>query len=325
MNKKPLAAAVVILLLGGAIAIVANRRDSTSTGDVTAGEARPAARTPQPGSATEGGAATPDARRPRPAPDAQRPRPAPAYPDLTAEYGEARTKLSRQIAGNVVILLDEVMALGELATTGGFAPRGGLGALGGLEGMLALNDEQRAKAEELLADFQKRQMEKSKAALENLRRDPESLMRIMLASDAFSRGEITEGQYKSLQASSQAELVGLMNPLAEQSFQGGRTLANQSFRQGTLSVQCAVIANDATPLADETFRQGMLQILDPQQAGTFNSAAEKLPKSPAGDPSNIANFQAMELEILDKTITSSQTMTRGIQQMLEGLRGLNER
>jgi hypothetical protein len=322
MSKKALLAAVVILLLGGAIAIIASNRNPSSSAGETGAQAQPAARGERPVAGDSGGpGAAPDTRRPRPSAV----RPTAAYPELIAEYGEARTKLSRQIAGNVVILLDEVMALGELATTGGFARGEGLGALGGLEGRLALNDEQRAKAEELLADFQKRQMEKSKAALENLRRDPESLMRIMLASDAYSRGEITEDQYKSLRASSQAELAGLINPLAEQSFQSGRTLADRSFRQGTLSVQGAVIANDATPLADETFRQGMLQVLDPQQAETFNSAADKLPKSPAGDPGNIANIQAMELEMLDKTITSSQTLTRGIQQMLEGLRGLNER
>jgi hypothetical protein len=125
-------------------------------------------------------------------------------------------------------------------------------------------------------------------------------MRMMLASDAFSRGEITEDQYKALQTSSQADLMGIMNPLDRQNFQGGR------------------------PLADESFRQGMLEVLDPQQAETFNAAAGKIPATQGADPGNIANLPPMDLEKLDKTITSAQTMTRGIQQMMEGLGGLKD-
>jgi hypothetical protein len=294
MSKNALLAAVVILLLGGAIAIIASNRNPSSSAGQTGAQAQPAARGDGPvAGATGGPGATPETRRPRPAP---------AYPELIAEYGEVRTKLSRQIAGNVVTLLDDVMAIGELAAsgTGGFGQRGGLMALGGLGRELALNDEQRAKAEELLADFQKRQLEKSKSAIENLRRNPESLMRMMLASDAFSRGEITEDQYKALQTSSQADLMGIMNPLDRQNFQGGR------------------------PLADESFRQGMLEVLDPQQAETFNAAAGKIPATQGADPGNIANLPPMDLEKLDKTITSAQTMTRGIQQMMEGLGGLKD-
>jgi hypothetical protein len=68
----------------------------------------------------------------------------------------------------------------------------------------------------------------------------------------------------------------------------------------------------------------MLEVLDPQQAETFNAAAGKIPATQGADPGNIANLPPMDLEKLDKTITSAQTMTRGIQQMMEGLGGLKD-
>jgi hypothetical protein len=232
----------------------------------------------------------------------KRVRPPVANAELVAEYGEARTKLSRQIAGNVVTLLDDVVVMGEkIAGGGGFGgQRGALMALGGLGRQLELSDEQRTKTEALLADFQKRELEKSKAAVNSLRKDPQSLMRMMLASDKFSRGEITEDQYKAIQQTSQEELKGLMNPLDRQNFQGGR------------------------PLGDETFRQGMLAVLDPKQTETFNAAIQARPAAATNDSGGIASLPPMDLEKLDKTITSAQTLTRGVQQMMEGLGNLQE-
>lgn len=287
------------LLLAGAVALVViNQQDEpvvAAPEAAPAGQARPRGERGALGGDAGAGASAGGAM-------AARPRPTAAYNELVAEYGEARTKLSRQVAGNVVTLLDELMALGEKAQAGGpFGRMGGMMVLGGMGRELALNDEQRAKVEELYSDFQRREMDKAKAALNGLRNKPEALMRMMLASDKFSRGEMSEDQYKQAQQTATTELQGLLNPLDRQNFQGGR------------------------PLADETFRQGMLQILDPAQAEKFNAAvAARQPDPAAPNPGALANLPPMDLEKLDRTINSAQTMTRGIQQMMEGLGGLQE-
>jgi len=292
-RNTTLIAGSVLLLVGAGAFIFANSGGERAGRDKTEASAvaKPRGERGTPGSAEVAG---------EPA-MTKRVRPPVANLDLVAEYGEARTKYSRQIAGNVVTLLDDVVAMGEkMAGGGGFGgQRGALMALGGVGRQLELSDEQRAKAEALLADFQKRELEKSKTAINSLRNDPQSLMRMMLASDKFSRGEITEDQYKAIQLSSQTELQGLMNPLDRQNFQGGR------------------------PLGDETFRQGMLEVLDPKQTETFNAAIEARP-TPAAGAGGIAELPPMDLEKLDKTITSAQTLTRGVQQMMEGLGNLQE-
>lgn len=292
-RNTTLIAGSVLLLAGAGAFIMTNSKDAPTSDKpaVTAG-AKPRGERGGAGASEAAGEAG----------MTKRVRPPVANSGLVAEYGEARTKYSRQIAGNVVTLLDDVVAMGEkMAGGGGFGgQRGALMALGGLGRQLELTDEQRTTAEALLADFQKREMEKSKAAVNSLRNDPQALMRMMLASDKFSRGEITEDQYKAIQLSSQDELKGLINPLDRQNFQGGR------------------------PLGDETFRQGMLGVLDPKQTETFNAAVDARPATPTGDPGGIASLPPMDLEKLDKTITSAQTLTRGVQQMMEGLGNLQE-
>jgi len=293
-RSTTLIAGSVLLLAGAGAFILANKQDEPATRDKPAASAAAKPRGERGGSGSAEGSGEAAMTR--------RVRPPVANAELVAEYGEARTRMSRQIVGNVVTLLDDVVAMGEkMAGGGGFGgQRGALMALGGLGRQLELSDEQRAKTEALLADFQKRELEKSKAAINSLRNDPQSLMRMMLASDKFSRGEITEEQYKAIQLSSQEELQGLMNPLDRQNFQGGR------------------------PLGDAAFRQGMLGVLDAKQTETFNTAVDARPAAATGDPGGIANLPPMDLEKLDKTITSAQTLTRGVQQMMEGLGNLQE-
>jgi hypothetical protein len=293
-RNTTLIAGFFLLLAGAGAFILANNNDEPATRDKPTASAVAKPRGERGGFGPGEGAGEPAMTK--------RVRPAVANSDLVAEYGEARTKYSRQIAGNVVTLLDDVVAMGEkMGGGGGFGgQRGALMALGGVGRQLELSDEQRTKTEALLADFQKRELEKSKAAINSLRNDPQSLMRMMLASDKFSRGEITEDQYKAIQLSSQTELQGLMNPLDRQNFQGGR------------------------PLGDATFRQGMLEVLDPKQTETFNAAIEARPATPAAGAGGIAELPPMDLEKLDKTITSAQTLTRGVQQMMEGLGNLQE-
>lgn len=294
MTKKASIAAGAALLLAGAGAVaLINRGDNTDATQTATENSRPgSSRNERSG---PGSPRASEASRARPRDPAEN-------PDLVSKYGEARTNLSKFVAGNVIDLLDDALSMGEMASTGlggALGQRGALMGLGRLGGELNLNEEQRKQAEELVADFQKRELERTKSAVESLRNDPEALMRMMLASDAYSRGEMSEEEYKAAQAGAQTDLAGIMNPLDRQNFQGGR------------------------PLGDESFRQGMMAILDPDQASTFESAVQNRTADP-GNNGSIADIPAMDLEQLDKTVTSAKSLTSGARQIMEGLGGLQD-
>lgn len=231
--------------------------------------------------------------------------------DLVEKYGEARTNLSKHVAGNVISLLEDAVEMGEMASSGAIGnafggPRGGVRmGLGRLGNELELTEEQQDKAAELYKEFQKRELERSKETIARLKKDPTALMKLMLASDSFSRGEITEDQYKELQTASGEDLKGVLNPLDEKNFRGGQ------------------------PLKDDAFRSGFQSLLDPAQSEKLQAsldeqaAKEAEPGTPA-DPGNITNLPAMELEKLDETIVSAKKFTGGLKQVMEGIGGLQD-
>jgi hypothetical protein len=231
--------------------------------------------------------------------------------DLVAKYGEARTNLSKHVAGNVISLLEDAVEMGEMATSGAIGnafggPRAGVRmGLGRLGNELELTEEQQTKAGELYAEFQKREIERSKETIGRLKKDPTALMQLMLGSDAFSRGDINEEQYKELQASSGEDLKGVLNPLDRENFRGGR------------------------PLEDEAFRSSFQGLLDPTQseklqASLDEKAAKAAEPGAVADPGNITNLPAMELEKLDETVVSAKKLTGGLKQMMEGMGGLQD-
>jgi RNA polymerase sigma factor (sigma-70 family) len=226
-------------------------------------------------------------------------------PEFVTKYGESRTKLSKQVSENVISLLEDAISMGEMATSGELSKAfGGRGAglqmgLGKLGRDLNLTDEQKEKAGALYTEFQKREIEKAKASVENLKKDPTALMQTLLASDAFSRGKITEAEYKEAQTASAQELKGVMNPLDRKNFGGGK------------------------PTKDPTFSSGFQALLDPTQAETYQASLAAQEAEPA-DTSDISNIPAMELEKLDGTVMSAKKMTSGLKQMMEGMGGLQD-
>jgi RNA polymerase sigma factor (sigma-70 family) len=296
-KKATITAGAALLLAGvGAIAII-NNNPAVPEAETPSANTRPASTRAERSSGPSSPAADSIARA--------RPRDPAENPDLVTTYGEARTNLSKFVTGNVLDLMDTVIEMGEMANSGGLANAFG-GQRGGLQmGLgrelvqnLDLSEDQQTKAQELLKEFQKRELERAKTTVETLRKDPESMMRIMLAGDAYARGEITEEAYKAIQATNQADLEGIMNPLDERNFRGGR------------------------PLADEAFRTGMIGILEPDQAQTFQSSVASNTQQP--NAGSISEMPAMELEKLDKTITSVKTVTSGVRQMMEGFGGLQD-
>lgn len=304
MTKKTAITAGAALLLVGAGAVVFMNRDANQPAEnassATAGK---------PGSGSPGGLAPVDdaARAPK-----AKPRDPAQNPDLVAKYGEARTNLSKHVANNVISLFEDGVELGEMSANGQFGnafggARGRLGrSLGGLYRNLNLTDEQQDKAVALFADYQKREVARSKENIERLKKDPTSLMKLMLASDSFARGDINDDQWKEAQRASGEELKGVFNPLDDKNWRG-------------------------QPLHDQQFRRDFEALLDPAQAETYQRetaehAAENESRGTAegADRSAIANMPSMELEKLDETVTSAKKFTTGMKSMMEGMGGLQD-
>ena len=225
---------------------------------------------------------------------------------LIEQYGESRTNLSRQIVGNVTSLLDDVLEMGDMITSGKggqFGNRGDWALRGVLRDTgVELNDEQKEAAAELYTEFQKRELEKTRNAVEGLKEKPVTLMSLMLASDARSRDEISEEEYKALQESSGAELEGILNPLDRNNFRGGQ------------------------PMEDPAFRSGFEALLEGDQSEKFTTAMSE--REASGDDkreqTSITEIPVMDLESLDKSISSAKQMTTGFKSIMQGMGNLQE-
>lgn len=299
MTKKTAITAGAALLLAGAGAVAYINRDP-GTPDATV--EKPAGKSGT--GASSGLSPVDDSARASKA----RPRDPAENPELVEKYGEARTNLSKHVANNVISLLEDAVEMGEMASSGQLGNafggrRGAMGmALGRMQRDLNLTEEQQEKAAAAFAEYQKRELARSKDNIERMKKDPTALMKLMLTSDSFARGEITEEQYQAAQKASGEDLKGVLNPLDRENFRGGQ------------------------PLKDEAFRSEFEAILDPAQAETFQRSMTEQESREAtqGDQSGIANMPSMELEKLDQTVTSAKKLTTGLKSMMEGMGGLQD-
>lgn len=253
-NKITLVAVAVLLLAGIAAVALMQQKPAADETTQTQNDGSKAKRNGPLSSDEDAKARRPERSRTREVPKDQ---------ELVVKYGQSRTNLSRQISTNVVGILEDAVQMGELLQSGqggfgGPGGRGGLGmALGRLNGELALTDAQKDSAAKILADYQKRQLAKTKDAADRLKKDPTSLMKLMLASDASARGEIQDDEYKRLQTEAGKALSGVINPLDRNNFGGG------------------------SPLRDETFVSEFKSTLDADQSRKLDEAmAERLQANP---------------------------------------------
>ncbi len=302
--NKTLVAAVGVLILAGATALILLNENSGTVKPAdgsSAGNRKAAAANPGSGQTGD---------NPARASERVRTRQAPANAALVAKYGEARTNLSKHVSGNIVGIMEDAVRMGEMMTTGlggGFGD--GLGmALGKLNGELQLTPDQRVKAAALFKAYQQRQTERSRAAVERLKQDPTSLMKLMLASDSSARGEMTDEDYKGLQTAAGKDLMGVINPLDRKNVGGG------------------------SPLRDPDFVVGFKAILDPTQSEQLAATMTQRQAEAGSDPNavpgveegNIAGLPKMELEKVDQSIESARKITTGIRTMMDGLGGLRD-
>ncbi|MCF7675063.1 MAG: hypothetical protein K9N23_02190 [Akkermansiaceae bacterium] len=302
-NKTTLAAGVLLLLAGIIAAILASKSSppegagDNPTGNSAAGSSG--------GPAVAGTAGNPAFSGN--APGRARTRGELPNQDLVDQYGESRTKLAAAVSDNVIAVLTDATEIGEKAlagmATGPFGSRNAMRmGLGRLSNDLKLTEEQQEKATAAYQAFQRRELERSKASIAKLKQNPSTLMRLMLASDASARGDMSDEEYQQLQASTGEELKGVLNPLDEKNFRGGK------------------------PLRDETFVDEFKTVLDPEQSQLFEEEMANQAAQPAPDPNagNISNIPKMDLEKMDQTITSVRKMTIGFKSLIEGMGGLQD-
>lgn len=302
MNKTQVAAIGVLVLAGVTAVVMLNQNSGTGTA-----ASEPASNNRKSSAAGSGSGQADNPAQPG---DRSRTRPAPANADLVTRYGEARTNLSKHVSSNIVGIMEDAVKMGEMMTSGmGGNFGGGLGmALGRLNGELQLTPEQREKASALVKAHQQRQTERSRAALERLKQDPTSLMKLMLASDASARGDMQDDEYKSVQAEAGKGLMGVINPLDRKNMGGG------------------------SPLRDPEFASSFKAILDPTQSAKLDETMAQRQAEATTDPNavpgveegNIASLPKMDLEKLDTSIESARKITTGIKTMMDGMGGLRD-
>lgn len=292
MNKNLIIIAVASALLAGAVVFAVMRGGSgNSAASNDAPNAAPAPRTVATNSGTtEGSLGAPRSSR-------AREREARADADLVSRYGEARTSMSRLVTTNIADLLDDAVSMGEMAMTGQFGNMMGRGALNPILRDLDLTPDQREKAQELFMANQRRNLDSLKSSIDGMRGSPEGVMELILASDAFARGDITEAEYERIQENAGDSVSGILNPLDRNNFRGG------------------------DPLGDEAFVAGMREILEPGQDAVFQ---ERLDSRTGSELTDIRALPTMELEQLDQAIESGKKLTGGMKQMLEGMGALQD-
>ncbi|WP_367875152.1 RNA polymerase sigma factor [Luteolibacter sp. Populi] len=298
-KNAAITAGIVVLLAGAGTAVYLNQKDAEAAqaGKEASGKGSAASSPNAPNSGLSPVDAAAKGERTKPRDPAEN-------PELIGKFGESRTNLSKHVATQLISVLEDAVTMGEMAMSAegggggrmfGGGPRTGIG--GDLSGKLALSDEQRQKAEDVYKEFQKRELAKSKASIEVMKKDPTSLMKLMLASDAQSRGEITKEEFQEMQASVSDDLKGTVNPLDRKNFQGG------------------------SPLKDAAYRTEIEAILEPAQSETFKAATveQDIKKD---DDRSMNNLPAMKLEDMDTTVASAKKMTTGMKSMMEGMGGL---
>jgi RNA polymerase sigma factor (sigma-70 family) len=300
MTKKAATLAGAAVLLLGAGAYLATHQNSANAADASTANAV----ADRPGNAGTRPTTTPADELADKA-KVRKDREAAHNADLVSKYGESRTNLSKKIVGDVTSLLQDAVDMGQMMTSGETANafggqegrlRRGLGAT---YGKLELTDEQKEKVNAAYNEFQKSQIEKTKGTIEDLKKNPDTLMSVFLAGDAYKRGEMSEADYKQYQQDHAADIQKVINPLDEKNLRG-------------------------QPLRNPAFTSAMSGILDPTQTETFQAAVTEDTQKAARNDTDISNLPVMDLEKLDTTISSARKYVSGIKSMMEAAGGLQD-
>jgi RNA polymerase sigma factor (sigma-70 family) len=283
MSNKAIIAGTSLLLLAGVAAIAVPRLSPQKPG-VTPGSASSAEEFKRSESALPATAATGAKQRANE-----------SHGRLAGKYGDARSKFSAHLQGEVIALLEDVVAVMELAHKMDMAKELGedpAETLGEVGPRLNLTDEQKKSLGQLQMEAFQRESDNARAMVALMKKQPEILMEYLLAGDAVKRGEMSPAEYEQLKRS-------LDIPEEEMSM---------------------AIGNDAGPssddaLDDKVFVESFLAVLDEEQAKVFQ---EGLAARSAGGKAN-AEEEFSTLEEMEKQISSGRKMLGGARQLMEGI------
>lgn len=229
-----------------------------------------------------------------------------AFAQLTAKYGDGRTKLSKKITQDMVDLMKDAMQLADMGaaladdatsakelqikeTTDSLASR------------LNLTDEQKKEVSAIVA---KRVEQRAAAALDlvaSLEKNPATLMETILAGDAFKRGEIGEAEYKAI---------------SQQTLDSMKQVSGFD-----------ITGRGANDLSDSILAEQLGPILEPSQQEQLDGIVDKAAEAPHSAqllPLSNGDLPAMEIEKLDQTMVIAKQLTTGLKSMMEGFKGMKE-
>jgi hypothetical protein len=225
------------------------------------------------------------------------------YADLSAKYGASRTRRAKHLASKITSLLEDTISTAEFlhnATSSPLSDRPMMIARadpGGVDTELALTAEQNAKFAGLFDDFHRREMAKSKATLESLKKDKVALMTALLASDAHSRNEMPDADFQKAQSAIPSDIKHLLRH--EGALPGGRILS------------------------DPEFVREYRSILTPAQAEAHDARAT-VPPASAGQAAGQAPPPSQSLETLEQSVEATRKRIQGLNMMMEGLKQMND-
>lgn len=231
---------------------------------------------------------------------------------LEEKYGKERTMLSQTVTNQAIqVSLNTQILMGERLLPA-IERNKSMPNTAKLDPTLNLSDEQRKKLGTLTAGLVRRLIASKKVTLDRLQENPLPVMEVLLLGDACARGEITLQEYESRRDALSADLATLENPVEPED-------------EHLLSFGME------NPFEDETFLNGLRELLSPSQLDTFVSLterklAERFEEAAARRKFlTLASLPPIELARLAKQTGGSLSVLEGvsdnIQAMAQGFAG----
>lgn len=233
-----------------------------------------------------------------------------AWARLAEKFGESRTGLSKKVTDDLAVVLEDSLKLADmgakLAGAQGMVEATTRPTVDLLGRQLELSDEQKEQATAIVSKAVEARFQAVEELTAAMKSDPEPVMELFLYGDAVARGEMTQEEYETATAGTRGML---------------QDVSGYVMGRGP---------NTAMPLlGDENFNNDLAAILTPAQReelATLNANPPEAPprRGPANLPFQNGEVPVMELEKLDQAISSARTMTGGLQQVFQGLEGLQQ-
>lgn len=169
---------------------------------------------------------------------------------LEEKYGKQRTLLSQSVTDQAIQITAYTQTLLGERLLPAMEQHKSMPRPAKLDPSLELSDDQRRKLGTLSAGLMRRQLASSRETLERIRNNPLPVMEILLMGDACARGEMAVEEYESRRNALAGDLVVLENPVE---------LGDKKIMQ----------FGSQSPFDDETYMNGLRELLSPSQLETF--------------------------------------------------------